>query len=156
MNSHLSDEQWAAALEESGAANLDHLRECTDCREEMKLLAEVMGEARAEIRGATEQPDAFWRKQREGISARLAAGKFYPPWKRLVWVTAAFTLVLLATTLLSRNRAPSLPETARTDPDDALIWSVQQSIRSDLPRALRPAALLAQEIDRAAASRRNP
>lgn len=101
MNSHLSDEQWAAAvLRESGTVNIDHLSECAPCREEVHLLAEVIGEGRAEIHRATEQPDSFWRQQREGISTRLATHEFNPPWKRLVWVTATFTLILLATSLL--------------------------------------------------------
>jgi hypothetical protein len=65
-------------------------------------------------------------------------------------------LILLASTLLSRNNAPPAPSVAQTDPDDALLLSVQQSIQSDVPQALRPAALLTAEIDRASVSRRHP
>jgi hypothetical protein len=65
-------------------------------------------------------------------------------------------LILLASSLLSRNNAPSTQAAAQPDPDDALLLSVQQSIRSDLPQALKPAALLTAEIDRAQAARRNP
>jgi hypothetical protein len=103
-----------------------------------------------------EQPEPFWRQQREGINTRVAARDFTDPWKRWIWVTATVTLILLASTLLFRNSAPPLQTAAQPDPDDALLLSVQQSIRNDLPQALRPAALLTQEIDRAAASRRNP
>ena len=65
-------------------------------------------------------------------------------------------LILLASTLLSRNSAPPTQAAAQPDPDDVLLLSVQQSIRSDLPQALRPAALLTAEIDRAQAAHRNP
>lgn len=156
-HSHLSDEQWAAAvLNQSGAAVPDQRSGCVACREEVELLAEAMGIARAEIDHAADRPESFWRQQREGITTRWAARLPHPPWKRWVWVTAAVMLVLVATTLLSKRTPPRLPEASRTDPDDALLLSVQQSIRSDLPQALRPAALLAQEMDRAAAWRRSP
>ncbi len=156
MSGHLSDEQWAAAvLDESGEAVANHLRECAACREEVSSFADAIGGARARIRKASEQPESFWREQREGITTRLADRVFHQPWRRFVWVTAAVTLVLLATTLLSRNTAPPLPK-AQADPDDALMLSVQKSIRSDLPQALEPAALLAKEIDYAAETRGNP
>jgi predicted anti-sigma-YlaC factor YlaD len=156
MSGHLSDEQWAAAvLDESGEAVANHLRECAACREEVSSFTDAIGGARARIRKAAEQPESFWREQREGITTRLADRVFHQPWMRFVWVTATVTLVLLATTLLSRHAAPPLPKT-QADPDDALMLSVQKSIRSDLPQALEPAALLAQEVDYAAETRGNP
>jgi hypothetical protein len=157
MSGHLSDEQWAAAaLHESEEAVADHRSECTACQEEVRLWTEAIAGARAEILGAAEQPESFWRQQRTRLAARLARREFHQPWKRWVWVTVTVTLIFLAATLLSRNNAPPVQTTAQTDPDDALLLSVQQSIRSDVPRALRPAALLAQEIDRAQIARRNP
>jgi hypothetical protein len=156
MSGHLSDRQWAAAvLDESGEAMANHLSECAACGEEVRSFADAIGGARAEIRRAAQQPESFWREQRQGITTRLADRVFHQPWKRFVWVTATVTLVLLATTLLSRNTAPPLPK-AQADQDEALLLSVQKSIRSDLPQALEPAALLTEEINRAAATRGNP
>jgi hypothetical protein len=103
-----------------------------------------------------EQPESFWRRQREAINTRVATRDSVDPWKRWIWVTATVMLVLLASALVFRNGTPPVQTAAQTDPDDAFLLSVQQSIQSDLPQALRPAALLTQEIDRAAASRRNP
>ena len=100
-----------------------------------------------------DEPETFWQLQREGISTRVAARDFTHPWRRLIWVAATMILILLASTLLSRNNVPPTPSVAQTDPDNALLLSVQQSIRSDLPQALRPAALLTAEIDRASAPR---
>ena len=157
MNGHLNDEQWAAAvLNENDEAAAKHLAECATCREEVKSFAAAASVAQAQARKVVDQPEAFWQRQREGISTRLAARDFTHPWRRWIWVTATVMLILLASTLLSRNSAPPIQTAAQTDPDDALLLSVQQSIRSDLPQALRPATLLTQEIDRAAASRRNP
>jgi len=157
MNGHLSDEQWAAAvLNENHEAVVNHLAACAACREEVRSFAAAAGAAQAQARQVLEQPETFWRQQREGISARLAARDFTQPWKRWVWVTATVMLILLASTLLSRNSGPPIQTAAQPDPDDALLLSVQQSIQTDLPRALRPAALLTQEIGRAEAARRNP
>ena len=157
MRGHLSDAECAAAvLGESGEVTTNHLGECPACAEEARSFSALVAGARTQISKAGEQPEAFWRRQRAGISARLAARDFHRPWKRWIWVTATVTLIVLASTLLYRNNAPPVQTAAQTDPDDALLLSVQQSIRSDVPRALRPAALLAQEINRAQIARRNP
>jgi predicted anti-sigma-YlaC factor YlaD len=157
MNGHLNDEQWAAAvLNQNDAAAANHLAECPACREEVNCFAAAAGAARAQARKVMDQPETFWRRQRERISNRQAGLDFAYPWRRWIWVTATVMLILLASTLLSRNSAPPIQTAAQTDPDDALLLSVQRSIQSDLPRALRPAALLTQEINRAEAARRNP
>ncbi len=157
MNGHLSDEQWSGAvLHENDAAVINHLAECAACREEVESFAVVAVAIEAQAREAAERPEAFWQRQRESISHRLRARDFAHPWRRWVWITATVTLILLSSTLLSRNDAPPAPAQAQTDPDDVLLLSVQQSIHSDLPQALRPAALLTQEMDRAASARHNP
>jgi len=157
MNGHLNDEQWAAAvLNQNDEAASKHLAECATCREEVTSFSAVAGAAQTQARKMVEQSEAFWRRQREGINARVADRGFVEPWKRWIWVTATLMLILLASTLLLRHSAPPAQTVAQTDSDDALLLSVQQSIQSDLPRALRPAALLTQEMGRAEALHRNP
>lgn len=157
MNAHLSDEQWTAAVVgESDPVATSHLAECAACREEVRAFAAMVDAAQAQSRKVVERPEAFWRQQRETIHAHAAARGFAYPWKRWIWVTASGMLVLLASMLLSRNNTPPTQAAAPTDPDDVLLLSVQQSIRSDLPQALRPVTLLTAEIDRAGAARRNP
>jgi hypothetical protein len=151
MNGHLSDEQWAAALLDPGDQVVaGHLRQCEACQAELSSFVKAIGKAHAGIFEAADRPEPFWRKQRAAISARLANRVFPAFWKRLVWVAATMVLILVSTTLLSRRNVTSLPpQPATSDTDDALMLSVQQSIGSDLPQALRPAALLAQEVNQA-------
>ena len=157
MNGHLSNEQWeAAVLNHNDAAAAKHLAECATCREEVKSFVGAVEAGQVQARKVVEQPETFWRRQREAISARIAARDFTHPWRRSIWVAATVMLIVLASSLLSRNNAPPAPSVAQTDPDDALLLSVQQSIQSDLPQALKPAALLTAEIDRASVSRRRP
>lgn len=157
MNGHLSDEQWAAAvLNENDQGVAKHLEECATCREEVRSFGAAAGAAQAQARKQVEQPEAFWRRQREDISKRIAARDFIHPWKRWIWATATVMLIFLASTLLSRKSAPPMQTATQPDPDDVLLLSVQRSIHSDLPQALRPAALLTQEMNRAEAARRNP
>ena len=157
MNAHLNDEQWAAAvLDQSDATAAVHLAECAACREDVRSLAAAAEAAREQARRAAERPEAFWSRQRDSIANRLAARDFVHPWRRWVWVAATVTLVLLASTLLPRKTVTPVQSSAQPDPDDALLLSVQQSIQSDVPQAMRPAALLAREMNRAATSRPNP
>jgi predicted anti-sigma-YlaC factor YlaD len=149
MNGHLSDQQWAAVvLNESDEAAALHLTGCPSCRKELEAFAASASVAQTLAHKAADQPEAFWRRQREGIGARIAAREFVYPWKRWVWAATMVMLILLASTLLSRNNAPPQKSAAQPDADDALLQSVQESIQSDLPQALRPAALLTQEIGR--------
>lgn len=155
MKEHLSDEQFSAAvLYEGDESTRNHAAACTACGEEIRAFQDALGVWVEEI-VAAEPAESFWQRQREAIGARVSETARLRPWKRLLWATAAVVVVLLATVLVSRRPAPS-PAHARLDPDDQLLLSVQQSIQSDLPQALQPAALLTQEMDRAAQTGTNP
>ena len=157
MNGHLNDEQWAAAvLNEDDQATASHLAGCSSCRDELRQVTLAAEAARSQAQSVAELPETFWRRQRESIHARLERRDFARPWKRWAWVTATVILVLLASAMLSHNSAPPVPPTPQADPDDALLLSVQQSIETDVPQALRPAALLTEEMARAEAARRTP
>jgi predicted anti-sigma-YlaC factor YlaD len=156
MIGHLCDERFmAAAMKQVDDAAAEHLAECSACRVELEAFAAASSVARIQARELQELPVAFWVRQRESIHQRIAARDLVHPWKRWVWVTATVTLIVLASMLLSRNNAPSTQSAAQSDPDDALMVSVRRSIQSDLPQALKPAALLTQEMNRAQIAHRN-
>jgi hypothetical protein len=157
MTGHLSDGQWAAAvLKESEESAAKHLADCATCRDEVRAFAAALGAAQAQSRQASDQPEAFWHRQHKLIGARLAAGDFIHPWHSWIWVTATVILVVVASVLLSRNNVRPAQSAAQAESDDALMLTVRQSIQSDVPQALRPAALLTLEINRAQAAHTIP
>ena len=65
----------------------------------------------------------------------------------------ALGLALLATTLLRHGRTPAPPATlAQTVSDQELMIAVEQAVQTDVPDALAPAALLADEISNSQSS----
>ncbi|MBZ5516717.1 MAG: hypothetical protein LAN62_18085 [Acidobacteriia bacterium] len=148
MNGHLNSEQLvASALGESDRVTALHLQACPQCREEIQSLHASLDVWVEDVGGGAGTSEAFWRRQREAIDARLGQWPWHRPWKHLACATATVTLVLLATAVLYRRPAPRVNE-APVD-DNALLLSVHNSIRSEVPQALKPVALLTQEIDRA-------
>jgi hypothetical protein len=148
MSSHLPDEQLvASALGESDRATALHLHECSQCREEIQSLRGAIGVWIKEIDRGSGASEAFWRRQREAIAARLARRTLQRPWKHVAWATATLTLVLLAASVFHRHPSPA-GNKAPVD-DNALLLSIHSSVTSDVPRALEPATLLVQEIARA-------
>jgi hypothetical protein len=63
-------------------------------------------------------------------------------------------MVFVAVLLIEKTPQPK--PLAQSDPDHALLVDVERSVRRELPRALEPAALLAQEVSRSAEARSNP
>ncbi len=154
MNNHLSNEQFSAlASGERGKAVAEHLQDCAECHEEAESLQKLLGVWVDDINHNSDRPEAYWRWQRETIAVRLSRREWLRPWQRIAWATATISLVLLAT-LASRPNPVSGPKRAPVD-DNALLLSIEDSVSSDVPRALQPVALLTQEIDRAAENRLN-
>ena len=125
---HLNDEELTDLLQES---------EERDLRPMLNSLPEL-------LRSATERPEWFWKKQQAAIRGRIAGAP--QPWLRLVagWAMT-MALVALALVLLRRNPAPPAQQ-VQADPDQELLMAVEQSLQSDVPASLEPAALLAEEI----------
>ena len=152
MQEHLTDEQFTEQLAGSaGTAAREHLAVCVDCREEEQHLESLLRHYWQAVHAAARRPEAFWQWQRTAIAARRG---WRSSSRRLAWVAAA-AAVVLAAILLMAHTPPTKP-VAESDPDQALLADVQRSVRRELPRALEPAALLAQEISRGAETRSNP
>jgi predicted anti-sigma-YlaC factor YlaD len=151
---HWSDEQFAAAALGQSVGHETHLAECAACRGELERLRKELNMLRDDASAAATQTETFWQRQRAAIRAQLASGATVT--RGWAWATAAAAVLLLAV-LLGRTTLPP-PDVAQNgkDPDHVLMLEVQQSLERQLPRALAPAALLTEEISRAAQEERNP
>ena len=134
---HLNNEQLGELLMESDQRDLQPL----------------LDDLPASLREVTERPEWFWQKQQVAIRHRLASAP--SAWVRplTAWASAS-ALVLLALLLLRGSPAPPAPQ-ARTDQDQELLIAVERAMQTDVPEALEPASLLADEISSQAASNRS-
>ena len=153
MQKHLTDEQLAEQLTElaGDAAAREHFAACPACRDEHESLRRILIDYRDETRAAAQLPESFWQRQQAAIAARWDRR---PMLRRLTWA-AAVAIVVLAALLLIEKTPPAAPA-PEADPDQVLLVEVEHSVRRELPRALEPAALLAQEVGRSAETQSNP
>jgi len=149
---HLSDEQFAAALE--GTAHdvaAAHLAQCAACRAELERTRGGVRQLAAWSRGVAAHPAGFWYAQRQSIAGQ-AAGRREP--SRLpVWAAAMAGMVMTALLLLQspwRDADLQRGVQASVDPDDLLMREIQASLRSPVPRPFEPALLVTLELQRAA------
>ena len=151
MQAHLTDEHLLEALDRGADAAREHLAACPACREEAKSLRLLLSRYAETTHAAAKRPEGFWQAQRTAI-ARHWSGRPVP--RRLVWAVATACVVLAAALLIEKT--PSPEPVAQADADQTLLVDVQRSVRRELPRALEPAALLAQEVSRSAERQSNP
>ncbi len=150
MNEHLSDQQLAAVL--VGTATLEtlaHLNSCAACRAGQEELRAVLDSVREWARVAAARPEGFWQAQRMSIHARLERRTERIWWVRRALSAGALAAALGATVYISQPE-PQLVSAVRQDPDHALLMEIEQAAERQVPRALKPAELLAQELSRAA------
>lgn len=159
MNEHLNEDQLnALLLEEIDEANSAHLAACESCRSELQQMSALLTGLCAESISSAERPQDFWRAQRRAIAARLSAVHELPT-RPLAWA-ASLAGILIIAGMLSQglpvldSGLPQVPPTASAqavaDPDHDLLVDIGRSVRRDVPRALEPASLIAQELHRAA------
>jgi predicted anti-sigma-YlaC factor YlaD len=158
MQEHLTDEQLIDQLAgRNEAGPREHLAACAACRDEAESLRSVLARYREDYQqvacAARELPEGLWPWQHTAVAAPWAER---PAPRRLAWA-AAVAIVMLAALLLIEKTPPAQPVAqADADPDHALLVDVERSVRRELPRALEPAALLAQEVSRGTEARSNP
>ncbi len=159
MTDHLTDEQLGAALLAEGDAPIAaHLADCDSCRRDLERIRAVINTARAESLALAERPQSFWCEQHVAITSRIQAGHEQET-RPLAWAASFAILALVAALLaqgapplqLQKSRPPvSVGAATQSDPDHDLLVDIQRSARRDVPRALEPASLIAQELHRAA------
>jgi len=147
MRGHLTDrevmELVADALE---GETLAHLKSCVVCRKEYVRLHTALVDLAVQTHARAERSEAFFHRQRVRIANRLGDRRpLVHAWRR-TWVPVLAAAALLAALWL-RGEPP--PRSVReSDGDHALLISVQHSIQSAVPAALRPAVLLVSEVER--------
>lgn len=152
MQEHLTDEQLAELLDgNAGPDAREHLTLCPACRDEQEQLRRALVRYARTATAAAERAEGFWQRQQASIAARLTQ---HPVPRRLAWAAAAASVALAAILLIGRTPQPA-PK-AEVDPDSALLVDVERSVKRELPQALEPAALLAQELSRSSEARSNP
>ena len=142
MNNHLSEDQiteWV--LGTSGEFVLRHLETCPACSVEAEELRRTISNFRDSVHTTAQRDQSFWRNQQLALRERVSARDWYP----LHWAwAAAMVMVLIAAIFLTR--APNTPQNyASEDADKALLQEVQGDLAREVPEALAPAVLIAEE-----------
>ena len=142
MNNHLSENQiteWVLGASDEHV--LRHLETCAECSREAEELRSALAGFRDAVHTEARRDASFWRNQQFAVSARLSNQDWYP--LHWAWV-AAMVAVLITAIFLTRT--PSAPGNHPSeDADNALLQAVQGDLNRDVPQALAPAVLIAEE-----------
>jgi hypothetical protein len=153
IRAHLNEEELVEALGNPGKGLVAHLDSCDSCRKEVGRLRRALN---AGLLEAT-PPEDFWQRQRDAIRERIAVAEEGRVQRvpRLAWAALAAT-VALGTLWMSDSGRPVRTQQSQIQVDDQeLMIAVEHAVQSDVPEALEPASLLAQEISQADGNRTN-
>jgi hypothetical protein len=147
IRAHLTDEELAEAVSNPGKGLVAHLDVCDSCRMEVGRLRRALDAGLLEAA----PPEDFWQRQRNVIQDRVAVAE-QPRGRRvtpLAWAALAATIAF-GTLWLNDSEKPVHPQQSQIQVDDQeLMIAVERAVQSDVPEALEPASLLAQEIGQA-------
>jgi hypothetical protein len=116
-----------------------HLETCRACSVAAEELRSTISCFRDLIRAAAQRDNSFWREQQ--LAIREQVSDWYP--LHWAWVVA-MVMVLITAVLLTRTPTP--PQNKGTeDADKALLQEVQGDLAREVPKALAPAVLIAEE-----------
>jgi hypothetical protein len=144
VNDHLSEDQitqWVLGTRDEYV--LRHLESCEVCSREVEGLGNATTSFRDSIRAAAQRDRSFWQSQQLAIRERLSARDWYP--LHWAWVAAMIMVLIAAIFLTHPPKAPQ--NSASEDADNALLQEVQSDLGRDVPQALAPAVLIAEERD---------
>ena len=142
MNKHLSEDQITdLVLGNSDEFVFRHLEACQVCSGEAEELLRTISSFRDSIHAAAQREQSFWKSQQLALRERLSARDWYP----LHWAWAvAMVMVLIMAIFLTRT--PNAPQIYPSeDADKALLQEVQGDLAREVPEALAPAVLIAEE-----------
>ena len=142
MSKHLGEDQiaeWMLGASDEFVSR--HLAACHACSAAVEELRSAISGFRDSIHATAQRDHSFWRNQQLAIAQRASARGWYSlGW---AWV-AAMAMVLIAALFLTRT--PNPPQNAATeDADNVLLQEVQGDLAREVPKALAPAVLIAEE-----------
>ena len=142
MNKHLSEDQiteWVLGTGDDFTSR--HLATCEACSVAAEELRSTISRFRDSIHATAQRDDSFWREQQLAIREHASARDWYS--LHWAWV-AAMAMVLITAVFLTRSPSPPQNKAAE-DADKALLQEVQADLARDVPEALAPAVLIAEE-----------
>jgi len=150
VNSHLSEDQiteWVLGSGDEGV--LRHLETCHICALQAEGLRSTLAGFRAAVHATAQRDPNLWRNQQLAFKQRVLAQDWYP----LRWAWDAAMVVVLITAIFL-TRAPNGPKNCSSeDADNALLQAVQGDLSREVPQALAPAVLIAEERNEILANR---
>ncbi|MEJ2246519.1 MAG: hypothetical protein P8Y80_10655 [Acidobacteriota bacterium] len=143
-------------MRKRGKSNTPKTRASHERKIDLKLedLHDVLEVMRESHHIAAEKPAFYWKKQQDAILAKLDAPATAPALKfRFAYVCIPVVAVaLLCLFFLAGNSKTPAPDMAAGYDQDLLV-EVDRALGRNYPLALKPAALLAQEIEQGAVSK---
>ncbi len=140
MNNHLSEDQiteWMLGTRDDFVSR--HLETCRTCSVAAEDLRSAISCFRDSIHATAQRDNSFWKEQQLAIRERVS--DWYP--LHWAWVVA---MVMVLITAVFLTRTPNPPQNKATeDADKALLQEVQADLAREVPKALAPAVLIAEE-----------
>jgi len=142
VNNHLSEDQiteWMLGTRDDFVNR--HLEICRACSVAAEELQSAISCFRDSIHATAQRDNSFWREQQLAIREHASARDWYP--LHWAWVVA---MVMVLITAIFLTRPPNPPQNKATeDADKVLLQEVQGDLAREVPEALAPAVLIAEE-----------
>jgi hypothetical protein len=157
MTQHLREDEFSSIL--AGDARqewLRHIKECPECTRTLEQGQHQIEQIRTLMVAAGTRPESYWGAQHARINARLegqSQRSAFPLW-RLSLATAALA-AMMAVLALNQTQHPTVQpprqEIAHLS-DEQLMQEMEEVANSEVPAAMKPAHVLADDMEYHAAT----